>query len=123
MKTFKQLDLYINILLVAGFTIWFAFNQNIWVVGYFVTGSWQVISMVTHLATGWFVQRSSDRIIYSKLSAVCIGLMLTGLVLLPLLLPILFVMLFLSPIMAIRYTFICHRELQELKQNQALSLK
>ena len=132
MKTFKQLDVYINILLLAVFMIWFIFNQGIWVVAYFVTGAWQVVSMIAHQSAGWFIKKGSSRNIHHLISVICICSMVFGYLsfAVPLLdalsalgFVIFFIMAILAPILAINYAVICYREVQLLKQNHALSLK
>ena len=53
MKKFKQTDYVISLLLILTFVVMSFINQDItWIVGYFVVGGWQVISMIIHAFFG-----------------------------------------------------------------------
>jgi len=48
MKLFKQIDLVISIALITGLSFWYIYDQDILFTAYFVTGGWQVLSMIVH---------------------------------------------------------------------------
>ena len=66
MKKFKQADYFISLLLILVFVIISFINQDItWIVGYFVVGGWQVISMIIHAFFGWFTVKKFQKICLS----------------------------------------------------------
>lgn len=122
MKTFKQIDLYINIGMIAGFTIASLINLEILLKAYFIVGGWQILSMITHTLNGWFMKKGGARSFYHWLVMAILLVVLLGQIITPLLI-IIFFLLFGSPVLAIFYTKICNDELKELKSRHSLSLK
>ncbi len=122
MKIFKQVDLYINISLIAGFTIATLINTEILFKAYFIIGGWQLLSMITHAFSSWFMKKGGARSSYHWLVIVILSVVLLGQIITPLLI-IFFLLLFGSPVLAIIYTKICCDELKELKSRRSLSLK
>lgn len=118
MKTFKLVEFYLNILLIASFTIAFLLKSDgdILFSAYFTVGAIQLFSMILHAWKGWFTGRKSIRLYYHWL-----------VFLLLLLVPVmgigLFILLYASPFLALTYTFICWRELQYLKLKEFVHLK
>ena len=111
MKTFKLIDVWIS----AGLIIVFTFVSLIradstFFIGYFVTGAWQVVSMLAHAFTGWFCEKGGARINYHWAVLIIMVVTLLGLVVYPLLYLLLFVLLFAAPVMAVGYTYICYQE-------------
>src|SRR5690348_16465487 len=75
MKTFKIIDLWMStgmyiILLVLNMI---AFSGEVLIISYFIIGGWQLISMITHLLTGWFVSKGSRRNVYSWFSIIVVA--------------------------------------------------
>lgn len=113
MKRFKQADLLISAGLIAFFTIACISNAELIFTAYFVTGGWQVLSMLVHAAAGWFTKKGSVRVIYHWFTAIVVALAC----LTPLMYIfgfIFFLLLFLAPVLAITYTAICYGELKTM---------
>lgn len=124
MKKFKQTDYFISLLLILVFVIISFINQDMtWIVGYFVVGGWQVISMIIHTVFGWFTAKNSRRYIYQYLVLIIIVLALLGFVIKPILFLLAYPMLFAAPVMAIYYTWICYEEVYEKMQRPLYFLK
>lgn len=113
MKLFKQIDLLISIVLIAGFGVYFIYDQAILFKAYFIIGGWQVLSMLIHALSGWFTGKDNPRRTYHWISFIVIAM---G-ALVPLLYVFAFIfviMLFAAPLMAIIYSVICYNELKSL---------
>ena len=124
MKLFKQVDLCISLLLIAGFTIYALVEPEYLFLGYFAVGGWQVASMLVHLIARWFTVKGSPRMIYTWVSGIVIGLAFLGKIITPLLF-IFLVLLFVAPVMALVYCHICYREIKSLKEkeNHSVTIK
>jgi hypothetical protein len=125
MKTFKQIDMVISITLIAGFFIASLIKQDeTFIIGYFVTGGWQVISMIVHAVDGTFAGKGTTRYNYHWVVAIVIGIALLSLVLkAEALLMIFFVLVFIAPLMAIYYSWLCGNELSTLRKREFIHLK
>jgi hypothetical protein len=111
MKKIKQTDLIISIALIVIFLILSFINQDMtFIVGYFVVGGWQVISMIVHAIYGWFTGKGGRRNIYHWVVFCLISIALLGLVANVLLAILAYPMLFAAPFMAVYYTWICFDE-------------
>ena len=110
MKTFKTIDVYIQVTLIAVFTILsIAKFDSTFIKGYFAAGSYQFISMIVHECGQWFTAGRNSRRVYHNITyvlAACMALTplvyVTGIVFLPL--------LFIAPLLAVYYTCLCYRE-------------
>ncbi len=124
MKKFKKIDIYISILLIAGFTLMSFVNMDsTFFVGYFVVGGWQLVSMVIHAALGWFTQAYTRRYVYQFIVLGIIVMALSGLVFEFLLILLAFPLLFAAPFMAMYYTWICYYELNTFMKRPLAYLK
>ena len=102
MKKFKQIDYWISILLIIGFAVAGLINQDAtFLIGYFVVGGWQVISMTFHAINKWFTEKGSRRYIYHCIVLCILLLALAGLMENFILSLLAFPMLFAAPFMAI----------------------
>ena len=64
MKKLKEADMWISIVLIAGFTAASLINRDYtFIIGYFVVGGWQVISMIIHVFNKWFTEKWGSRYI------------------------------------------------------------
>lgn len=129
MKTFKQLDIAMSIALITGFFIAALIKQDeTFIIGYFVTGGWQVISMLVHAADGTFAGKGTARYNYHWTVAVIIGIALFAWAtqLQPLLV-IAFILasilVFIAPLMAVFYSCLCWAELSALRKREFIHLK
>lgn len=113
MKRFKQLDLLISTGMIAGFLVACIIDTGLIFTAYFVTGGWQVLSMIVHATAGWFTRKGSARNTYHWTTVIIIALAcLTPLVYIFGF--IFFLLLFLAPVLAVIYTLICYGELKTL---------
>lgn len=116
MKTFKIMDTWISIGLIISFAILsvidgrgFLSNDNM-LIGYFVVGGWQVISMVTHAIAGSFVYGA--RYVYHWITFISVVTMPVG---------SFWILGYTAPFMAIFYTWLCYREVY-IKMKRPLSI-
>ena len=124
MKKFKLYDTWISILLIVGFTIVSLVKLDYtFIIGYFVVGGWQVISMIVHAINSWFTKKGSVRYNYHYLVAIIFLLAAVGLLAHALLIVVLPILLFTAPIMAIYYTLLCYTEVYEKMQRPLAILK
>lgn len=123
MKKFKQLDCWISCILIIAFiglgTIGESKN---FIIGYFVVGGWQVISMLVHAKNKWFTARNSRRDIYQLIVFFILLLALAGIAARIILGLLAFPMLFAAPIMALYYTWICYDETYIKMQQRPIAL-
>lgn len=113
MKNFKKADIIISIVLMIGITICsFVAGVVGLLMGYFVIGGWQLISMLVHAVNGWHMEKGGSRSVYHRIVIwLAISVVLIILFkLYPLLLALLFLMMVVAPIMAIYYTCLCYSE-------------
>ncbi len=112
--------MWLSISLVIGFLMislvrW----DETFFIGYFVTGAWQVISILVHTVNRWFINKGSARSIYHW-----IVLLTLTLAFIPFTsIYILYALLFAAPFMAIYYTYICYREVYIKMQRPMNQLK
>lgn len=111
MRTFKMIDLWVNMVMILVFVIIGLFcNEPTFIVGYFVTGAWQVISMLIHFIKGWFCEKGGVRYNYHWGVVIIMMVTLLCFAIYYLLFLWLFALLFAAPLMAIGYTAICYKE-------------
>jgi hypothetical protein len=129
MKTFKQIDLAISIALMTGFFIAALIKQDgTFIMGYCVTGGWQIISMIVHAADGTFAGKGTARYNYHWVVAgiISIALCSWAIQLQPLLMVLFIlgaVLIFIAPFMAIYYSWLCWTELLTLRKREFIHLK
>lgn len=122
MKSFKKIDLWISVILIIFFTTINLIRPNdSFIIGYFVVGGWQVISMLVHTLNGWFCANGSKRYNYHWIVVITIILGLLGIAIYPVFLFIFLPLLFIAPVMAVWYTWICYQEVH-VKMKRPLSL-
>jgi len=138
MKTFKTIDFWMSVGLIIFFAILFLANSmtpvltrlfgmhdrfDILIAGYFVVGGWQVLSMLVHAIAGWFSTRGSARERYSAFVLVLIVLVsLFAWFKVFQLVFILYPLLYLAPLMALYYTYICYREVFHKMRQRPLDM-
>jgi hypothetical protein len=116
MKLFKQFEFYGNILLISSFAIWFLISNSLESVltSYFIVGAFQVVGMIIHAWNRWFTSAWSIRWVYHWLSFVLLVTMPIGSV---------WLLVYISPLLALLYVFICGRELKAIKLKELVHLK
>ncbi len=122
MKTFKLADTWISMVLILFFLALAWTNYFSIMYGYFVVGGWQVTSMFVHALNGWFTEKGGKRWFYHCIVGWILGiaLVITFIIILfkdslgdYFFLPVLmglYALLFLSPFMAIYYSWLCYVE-------------
>lgn len=125
MKKFKTADTWISIFLITGATIFgFARRNDSFIVGYFIVGGWQVISMIIHAVKGWFTEKGSRRLIYHYIVAATILITLGAMPAAPYIsLFLLYALLFVAPLMAVYYSYICLHEVKLINRRPLDELK
>ena len=123
MKKFKQIDFWISVGLILGSVIYGAKENLNFFAGYFIVGGWQVISMLIHFFNKWFCERGSKRYNYHRTVVVILLCTALGFVVYPLLMLVCFTLLFIAPVMAIYYTWICYNEIHVKMQRPLALLK
>ena len=122
MKKFKEVDAWISIILITGFAIATIINRDYtFLIGYFVVGGWQAISMIIHANKGWFTENNSKRYKYHWIVVITCMVVLLGIAIYPLLFYTLIVLLLVAPFMAIYYTWLCYQEVY-IKMKRPLDL-
>lgn len=112
MKTLKIIDTWISLTLIVGFAVGSLVLQSftMLLIGYFIVGGWQVISMVVHWHNKWFMHKGGKRASYHRIVLI-MGLVTATILAIPCLYILtLFTMLFAAPFMAVYYTCICYNE-------------
>jgi hypothetical protein len=118
MKQFKIVDFWISIGLIISFTAisviegFDNFLSNYFLVGYFVVGGWQVISMLVHAFNHWFTSDKSTRYFYHWITFISLITMPVGSI---------WILLFAAPFMAVFYTYLCYKEIY-VKMQRPLGL-
>lgn len=115
MKKFKKIDTWISITLITAFAIASIINQDYtFIIGYFVVGGWQVISMLIHLFYRRSLEISRVRYVYQLITLIALATMPVGSFL---------ILLFTAPFMAIFYTWLCFDEVRKMHQRPLALLK
>ena len=115
MKKFKLYDAWISAILIIGFTVASFINQDhTFIIGYFVVGGWQVISMLVHVFTRTFTTRGGPRFVYHWITFISLVTFPFG---------SFWILLFTAPFMAIYYTWICYGEVRKMYQRPLALLK
>ena len=115
MKKYKQIDLLVNVALIAGFTLCTLLRGGETIfIAYFVVGGWQVISMIVHIACRWFTNKGSARYNYNWVSFLSLISFPVG---------SFWILLFTAPFMAIYYTYQCYYEVFVKMQRPLAMLK
>lgn len=123
MKTYKLYDLLISIGLIVLFLVISPFQKDFtFIIGYFVVGGWQLISMIVHIYYNWFTQPGGKRYYYTWLVFIIIIMAILGFIIYPFLL-IFYVMLFAAPFMAIYYAWMCYTEVRIIYKHELIQLK
>lgn len=115
MKKFKRIDAIISLVLITVFAIATIINRdNTFIIGYFVVGGWQVISMLVHAYYKCFTQKKSSRYVYHWITLISLLTMPVGSI---------FILLFIAPIMAVYYTGLCFAEVKRMNMRPLAILK
>ena len=115
MKKFKIIDYRISMLLITIFAvISFIKWDSTFIIGYVVTGAWQIMSMILHVYNRWFIRVGSARNIYHWIVFVSVLTLPAGSYV---------ILLFTAPFMAVYYTYICYDEVTVKMQRPLALLK
>lgn len=115
MKKFKKIDVRVSIILITGFAIATIINRDYtFLMGYFVVGGWQVISMLVHVYHKSFTQKKGARYVYHWITLISLITMPVG---------SFWILLFTAPFMALYYTWLCFDEVRKMNQRPLALLK
>lgn len=117
MKRFKLIDLCTSTALVIFFTVYVLIDLSLenLIYAYFITGSWQVISMLVHnIKIHSFFPNSTSRKVYHWITFISLATMPLGSI---------YLLLFIAPLMAIFYTLLCYKEWKVLTARPLSVLK
>ena len=115
MKKFKKIDTWISIILITGFAIASIINRDYtFLIGYFVVGGWQGISMLVHVYYRSFTEKKGTRRYYQWITFVSLITMPVG---------SFWILLFTAPLMAVFYTWLCFDEVRRMNQRPLALLK
>ena len=120
MKKFKTIDCWISVVLIlffAGASIADRNSRglnNTLINGYFIVGSWHIISMITHILSGTFIYKNGVRYYYHWISFVAVITIPLG---------SFWILYLLAPFMAVFYTWICYNEVSVKMQRPLAALK
>jgi hypothetical protein len=124
MKNYKRADWIVQLMLMSYIILHMAITQEATILfaGYFVVGGWQLISMLLHEYAGSFTAKGSRRRYYHNSVYIILLIALTG-ILIPQLLLIFYLLLYISPFMAIWYTYLCFDETEHHMRRPLSQLK
>lgn len=116
-KTFKRIDLFISIALILFLFVKVLLAKGdlvILMLAYLVIGSWHSVSMLVHVFTRTFTYHNGIRSYYHLISLIMV-----------LSIPIgsLFIIIYLGPLFALFYTWLCYDELHRKMQRPLALLK
>lgn len=110
MKLIKQVDFFLQLLLMVTFLFFVAaskdgFELNL-LAALFITGFYHLVSMVAHEVSGYFIKRGSVRRWYHNISYIIAVLSLffnsaPG---------VIYIVEYVTPFMAFFYTWLCYKE-------------
>lgn len=104
MKNFKIVDFWISVVLIITCTFFVLLSDEEWgaalLISYFIVGGWQVASMTVHAVKGYFTKRTGSRLLYH-------WIVVSVVVLFPL---TMWILIYIAPVMAIFYTWLCYHE-------------
>ncbi|RYY68978.1 MAG: hypothetical protein EOO13_10855 [Chitinophagaceae bacterium] len=124
MKTFKTCDYCISIALMIATLIYGLIKlDHSFLLGYFVVGSWQMISMLVHIYSDWFNSKGSKRNVYHNVIRALLALLVIGFFVQGLLYPLLVIVFLAGPFMAVYYTHLCYQEVNVKMQRPLAQLK
>lgn len=128
MKRLKEIDVTIQILLIAGSFIYGVVIADYrFILGYFVVGGWQLLSCLLHAVSPYPYLPSPARRSYLLTLLWTFGLGVLSLAVNSFshgfILLFLFALLFVSPFYAIWYTYICAEETGRMRQRELIQLR
>ena len=122
MKTYKTIDFYGSLILMISAVIFAGIpGIDFFLVGYFVVGAWQLISVIVHAVNGWF--QGNKRSWYNKILILVLILSIFGIVSYYVLFILLLIMLFAAPVMAVYYAQLSYAELKSMNTRPLAQLK
>jgi hypothetical protein len=114
MRRFKKIDVWISISLFLILLTACLVMRGLGciVISYLIIGGWQLISMIVHAYNGWFNEQKSLRRIYHWIAGLSLVTIPIGSYIL---------LMFMSPVMAAYYTWLCYDEVY-VKMKRPLSI-
>ncbi len=122
MKKFKIIDFWVSVgLMIAIVVLCLAKDIYFIIVGYFIVGGWQILSMFIHFVKKWFTQRGTKRNNYHFTILLILLYSSMGLIDKEALFPLFIILLFTAPFQAIFYCWLCWNEIT-VKMKRPLSI-
>ncbi len=122
MKLYKELDLWIQVVLILVCTIYPLIDRSFLFSSYFIVGGWQLISSLVHeFLRKLYFPAHNRRYYYRTLFWLLVAGILCWLT--PLILLYGMLLLIISPLLAIWYLHICYTETRVLKHKSLTHLK
>lgn len=110
MKTFKRIDLAVQVALIISFTITILIaGIKALINGFLVIGAWQLLSMVVHFLNKWHGSKGGRRYNF-QLVILSLALLVCLMPVFPVLFIVLYFAVFIIPILVICYAWICFME-------------
>lgn len=131
MKIFKSIDLIVQLFTIVLGVVFGLIHMEYGFYFYFIVGGWQVLSCLIHAVFPQYYNKVKDRrryLITLLVLVISSFLLFLGFYfefepLLALIIPFGFILLLISPIMAIWYCYICYRELKLYQQKEWIQLR
>ena len=118
MKRLKKIDFWISVILIVIGVIISLFGiikdslGSFFIMAYFIVGGWQSFSMIFHAYNHWFTYGKGKRYIYHWVTFIALATIPVG---------SFAILLFIAPIMAVYYTWLCYEEAY-IKMQRPLAL-
>ena len=120
MNPYKLIDFWIQVILISGSLIYCFLDPSFLLYAYFLVGGWQLLSCLFHAIYKGHYYEAGDRKYYLK---ALLWVFILGIVTIPVWLLYGFGLLFISPLLALWYTFICYHENKLLEHKSLIHLK
>ncbi|MET0463125.1 MAG: hypothetical protein ABW007_08220 [Chitinophagaceae bacterium] len=122
MKLFKKIDFWIQLVLITGSLVFVAIDLPNFIVCYFVIGGWQIFSCIIHVfLQGQFIAHRW-RLLYCR-ALLMLGVSAVLFYAMGVFILLLIILVFLPPVLACCYAFICREENHLLARKDFIHLK
>lgn len=120
MKTIKLYDAWLQSIMIAAFVITAVFNHSSFLYGYIIVGTYQVMNTFIHVC---FQHTSVYRTFYNWVLIVLAIVLGIAAIIPQILYLFAFVMLYISPFIAVAYNAICFYEVKKMQERPLALLK
>lgn len=120
MKTIKFYDAWLQSIMIVAFVIVAIFNHSTFLYGYIIVGAYQVINTIIHLLVK---EHNSYRTWYNWFLIVSTAVLAVSAISPEVFLILAYLMLYLSPLIAVAYNAICFYEVKKMQERPLAQLK